>query len=134
MALYTRGVPVRVIESGVETTLTKAMLAADVLDQVGGAEAVRGPAGAPGPQGDPGSPGAAGPGVPAGGATGQLLAKSGSADYATGWVTPTAAVGSVVHDDDDMVPRPRGYSQVLWIGSVPPANGAAGDLWIRTAG
>ena len=64
--------------------------------------------GAQGPQGDPGTPGAdgaqgiqgiqgipgndgaqgpAGPGVPAGGTTGQVLAKTSGTDYATGWTS-----------------------------------------------
>src|SRR6516165_7217965 len=45
----------------------------------------QGPAGATGAQGAQGPPGQ---GVPAGGATGQALVKSSSADYATSWVTP----------------------------------------------
>src|SRR5262245_39279885 len=41
-----------------------------------------------GPQGPAGPQGATGPGVAAGGTTGQQLAKTSGADYATGWVTP----------------------------------------------
>ncbi len=112
MALYTRGVPVTVVENGVERPLTADMLATDVLAQVGGPAAVEGPQGArgiqgePGPQGeqgprgdagpkgDPGPQGAAGFVVPAGGAAGQLLAESGSADYATGWIAAPASGGA----------------------------------------
>lgn len=43
-----------------------------------------------GQKGDPGDPG---PGVPAGGATGQVLAKSSGADYATQWVDQTGPGG-----------------------------------------
>jgi hypothetical protein len=55
----------------------------------------QGPAGSPGaqgpagPQGEPGTPGV---GVPAGGTTGQVLAKTSGTDYATGWTTPTSGV------------------------------------------
>jgi hypothetical protein len=38
-----------------------------------------------GPTGPTGAQGELGPGVPVGGATGQVLAKSSSADYDTGW-------------------------------------------------
>lgn len=52
-----------------------------------GATGAAGPAGATGAQGEPGE---AGVGVPAGGTTGQILAKASAADYATEWVTPSA--------------------------------------------
>jgi len=50
-----------------------------------------GPPGPKGDQGDTGPAGAAGPagiGVPPGGTTGQLLAKTSNDDYATEWVDP----------------------------------------------
>jgi hypothetical protein len=65
-----------------------------------------GPAGAPGstgPQGPAGPTGATGPagvkgdpgvGVPTGGSTGQVLAKTSNADHATGWVDQTGGGGS----------------------------------------
>ncbi|MCU4189664.1 hypothetical protein M9Q43_10875, partial [Flavobacterium sp. HXWNR29] len=43
-----------------------------------------------GPQGPAGTPGANGQGVPAGGTTGQVLAKVNGTDYNTQWVTPSA--------------------------------------------
>lgn len=43
----------------------------------------------------PGPPGAAGPGVPAGGATGQVLAKASGTDFDTEWVTGGGAGGYV---------------------------------------
>lgn len=46
-----------------------------------------------GSQGPPGTPGAPGVGVPAGGTTGQVLAKTSSANYATGWTTPASGGG-----------------------------------------
>ena len=42
-----------------------------------------------GPRGHPG------PGVPAGGAAGQYLAKTGGADYATGWTDPPGATQAI---------------------------------------
>ena len=62
-----------------------------------GATGSQGPIGLTGPQGvqgDPGPAGAtgatgpAGPGVPVGGTTGQVLAKTSATDYATAWVDP----------------------------------------------
>lgn len=63
----------------------------------------QGPAGPKGDKGDPGEKGAvgaagpAGPGVPAGGTSGQVLAKSGSDDYASAW---TDALYTVVGSDE----------------------------------
>lgn len=47
-----------------------------------------------GPPGNDGAKGEPGPGVPAGGATGQVLAKSSNADYATQWVDQTGGGGT----------------------------------------
>jgi Collagen triple helix repeat (20 copies) len=67
-----------------------------------GSDGLPGPAGAQGakgdqgPKGDAGTTGAqgpAGPGVPTGGSSGQVLAKSSGADYATAWVTPSSGGG-----------------------------------------
>ncbi|MDO8187218.1 hypothetical protein Q5424_09350 [Conexibacter sp. JD483] len=127
MALYTRGVPVSVITDGLETALTAEMVAADVLRQVGGATAVRGPQGERGPQGP------SGVGVPDGGRTGQLLAKTANSDYATTWVAapvPAAAVGFVSHGTSETEQRPIGYGIVIWVGSGRPQLAQAGDLWI----
>lgn len=68
---------------------------------VAGPTGPAGPAGATGPAGPAGANGTNGTngvGVPTGGTTGQVLAKSSSADYATQWVTPSAgsAAGPVV--------------------------------------
>jgi predicted RNA-binding protein with TRAM domain len=54
----------------------------------------RGPAGPTGATGPRGATGAAGPGVAAGGTTGQVLAKTGNADYATGWINAPTGGGS----------------------------------------
>jgi hypothetical protein len=68
-------------------------------DGADGATGPAGPQGDPGPTGPTGSTGpagstgatgatgATGPGVAAGGTTGQILAKTSSSDYATGWIT-----------------------------------------------
>lgn len=69
-----------------------------------GATGAQGPAGANGPQGatgpqgpagSQGATGAAGQGVPTGGTTGQILAKSSSTNYATQWVNAPTGGGSV---------------------------------------
>lgn len=54
-----------------------------------GPAGAQGPQGTTGAQGPAGATGPAGPGVPAGGATGQVLTKTSGADYATGWQTPS---------------------------------------------
>jgi len=61
---------------------------------VPGATGAQGATGATGPQGATGATGATGApgqGVPTGGATGQVLAKTSGTDYATAWQTPGAA-------------------------------------------
>ena len=60
---------------------------------------IQGIQGLPGADGDPGSPGsdgapgAPGQGVPTGGSTGQVLAKTGSGNFQTGWIDPPAGSG-----------------------------------------
>ena len=52
-----------------------------------------------GPPGEPGPPGAPGPGVPAGGTTGQLLAKASDEDFDTEWIdAPDMDAGGVTYD------------------------------------
>jgi hypothetical protein len=53
-----------------------------------GSTGATGPQGAVGPAGATGSQGPAGPGVPVGGTTGQVLAKTSATDFATTWSTP----------------------------------------------
>ncbi len=48
----------------------------------------QGPTGTTGPQGPAGATGPAGPGLAPGGSVGQILAKTGTNDYETGWVWP----------------------------------------------
>lgn len=85
--IYYEDTPVRVVVAGTPQTLTASYIAAEIVDQVGEENLVVGPQGDPGPAGRDGAPGV---GVPAGGTAGQVLAKSSSTDYATGWVTPLA--------------------------------------------
>lgn len=62
-----------------------------------GADGAPGAQGPVGPAGADGAQGPAGPGIAAGGAVGQFLRKTGTADFATGWHTleqvPTGGVG-----------------------------------------
>ena len=51
-------------------------------------------------KGDPGAQGPAGQGVPTGGSTGQVLAKTSSTNYATTWVNPPTGGGSGATDMD----------------------------------
>jgi len=60
---------------------------------VAGATGATGPQGATGAAGSQGATGATGQGVPTGGTTGQVLAKSSNANYATEWVTVSGAGG-----------------------------------------
>lgn len=62
---------------------------------VTGAQGVQGQQGAPGPQGEPGDKGDTGEGVPTGGNTGQVLAKSSSTDFDTEWVDQSGGGGAV---------------------------------------
>lgn len=63
-----------------------------------------GSTGATGPAGPTGATGPAGPGVPVGGTTGQVLTKTGGADYATGWSDPASGVGGS-SDPLDLIAR-----------------------------
>jgi len=70
-----------------------------------GPQGIQGATGATGPAG---STGPAGAGVPVGGTTGQLLAKTSATDYATGWIAPPPTVT---------------------YGTTPPGSPADGDIW-----
>jgi predicted RNA-binding protein with TRAM domain len=59
-----------------------------------GATGATGATGAAGATGATGATGPAGPGVAAGGTTGQVLAKTSNADYATGWINAPTGGGS----------------------------------------
>lgn len=59
-----------------------------------GIQGPQGTQGTQGPAGATGATGAAGVGVPAGGTTGQVLAKTSGTNYATAWATPTGGGGT----------------------------------------
>lgn len=65
-----------------------------------------GSTGATGPAGPTGATGPAGPGVPVGGTIGQVLTKTGGADYATGWSDPASGGGGGSSDPLDLISRP----------------------------
>jgi hypothetical protein len=88
---------------------------------------------AKGDKGDPGSQGIQGPpgpGVAAGGTTGQVLAKTSGADYATEWTTPaTGGTGGGTPADLGYLFRPTGviretYERYLVAGSRALTSGA----------
>lgn len=83
-----------------------------------GATGATGPMGATGPAGADGADGADGVGVPAGGTTGQILAKASGTDYDTAWVTSPAPL--TLHD----------FWQETWFATT---NGAAPDRWSGAA-
>ena len=61
-----------------------------------GAQGIQGPQGVKGDTGTTGSQGPPGQGVPAGGASGQVLTKTSGTDYATNWQTPAAGGGGAM--------------------------------------
>ena len=67
--------------------ITEFPIPTEVLDPANYPEFI-GPTGDTGPAGPQGDPGPAGVGVPAGGTTGQVLAKASGTDYDTEWATP----------------------------------------------
>lgn len=110
------------VQSGTTKQITMAQVAAYIAPLVPpgptgptgpagptGATGATGPEGPAGTNGVDGDDGADGVGVPAGGTTGQVLAKVDSTDYNTTWVTPSNIVasvngltGAVVLDDGDV--------------------------------
>jgi hypothetical protein len=102
-----------------------------------GTTGTQGPPGTDGAQGPPGQPGAdgidgaTGPGVAAGGAVGDLLFKSGAADYATAWQAPVGPWITPAPGDFVSVGTPLGTPQyriepggvVRFRGICAPLNG-----------
>lgn len=66
-----------------------------------------------GPTGPMGPAGAVGPGVPAGGLVGQILRKTGSADYETEWVDPNEVESVAVSELTDVNLTSLGDAQLL---------------------
>ena len=80
-------------------------------------------------------------GVPPGGTTNQVLAKTSGIDYATGWVAatsgatgPTGPSGITVveHGAVGSTARPAGATVVYWVGAATPANALPYDFWKDT--
>lgn len=76
-----------IILTGIETSDSIVITGSAIEPQVilTGTIATKGDPGPPGPRGVQGSAGSNGVGVPTGGATGQILTKTSSSDYATAW-------------------------------------------------
>jgi hypothetical protein len=111
-----------------------------------GAQGPPGTAGAQGPAGTTGAQGPPGPGIAAGGAAGQVLAKASATDYATTWTTPPTALppsGAASGDLTGTYPAPTigagkvtdakiadvAYAKVTGAPTaLPPSGAASGDL------
>ena len=95
-----------------------------------GAAGEQGPKGDPGEQGPPGAQGDPGPGVPPGGAAGQLLSKKTAGDYDTEWIDPpegggTAGVASFNGRAGAVAPQAGDYTAAM--------VGARAADWVPTA-
>ena len=44
----------------------------------------------------------------------------------------TQIMAAYIHNEKPSEPRPTGYAQVFWTGSVEPLNAAESDLWLDT--
>jgi hypothetical protein len=97
-----------------------------------GPEGPQGPAGETGPAGATGATGAAGVGVPAGGTTGQVLAKTSNTDYATGWTTPGGGGASDLDGLSDVAIASAAVGQVLRRGSSQWGNESFPKLWVSS--
>lgn len=102
-----------------------------------GADGAPGAAGAQGPQGPAGADGQDGQGVPAGGTTGQILAKSSDADYATHWTSPQSGDGWIyARLTSDFSTALTAAVDVIGLGFMPSANTRyefEGQIRLRTA-
>lgn len=77
-----------------------------------GPQGPAGPTGPQGPAGPQGEKGDTGEGVPAGGAVNDVLVKTGAADYATGWSSTPAQMGSLAYiEQTSTVSKQGGYQQ-----------------------
>lgn len=99
-----------------------------------------------GPQGIQGVTGAAGQGVPTGGATGQLLTKTGGADYAAAWqdINGQAALNSISGTNNRFLARQSGVwtplvyqdsgvqtlgTTITWTGTTAPSGSTNHYYW-----
>lgn len=107
-----------------------------------GPPGVDGQQGPPGEQGEPGQDGAPGVGVPAGGSTGQVLAKASSDDFDTEWVNQSGGgTGDLppVGSEGDVLTTVSGVWQAAPSQGGSPARqttvleGATGDLTVSLA-
>ncbi len=87
----------------------------------------QGPQGARGATGATGPQGPAGQGIPAGGATGQMLVKRSGADYDTNWATPTGGGGGGTPDAHASTHASGGSDPI-----TPAAIGAAASTHDHT--
>jgi hypothetical protein len=44
----------------------------------------------------------------------------------------SGGMGVVAHGSDASTPRPTGYNQITWMGSVDPTNKITNDIWFQT--
>lgn len=101
---------------------------------------LEGPEGPQGIQGEPGEQGEDGVGVPAGGATGQVLAKASGDDYDTEWIDQTGGGGGGSSTFIGLTDTPSSYTgeagQVLAVNASengvefidPPSGGGGGSV------
>lgn len=90
--------------------------------------------GATGATGPTGPTGATGPGVPVGGADGQLLSKKGLSNYSTQWINPTSSVAwgaitGVIGDQTDLAAtfEPKNTNIQAHIGSTNNPHATTAD-------
>lgn len=92
-----------------------------------GSQGIQGIQGIQGVKGDDGAPGSNGVGVPVGGAVGQVLAKTSSADYATTWVNQSGGGGA----SGVFVQETRPVAAGPWLWWQTDADGNLVDLTVN---
>lgn len=92
----------------------------------------QGETGPQGPAGADGADGAPGAGVPTGGATGQVLAKSSETDYATQWVDPTGGGGTasaIAFTPTGTIAATDVQAAIAEVAAEAGSGGSASDPW-----